>query len=140
MVDVAAVEQRTQHRCASPLSALVRVCERRPDGLVASMLVDPSEPVLAGHFPGLPIFPGVCLVELAHQAARAALPGATRLVAMDSVRFLAPVFPGDEVTVSLTVDGTICLARLRVRRPDGRQEDAALVRLRFRVEELDGHR
>lgn len=140
MADFVAVQEARQHRRASPVSALMWIQERRPDGLVASMLVDPSEPILAGHFPGFPIFPGVCLVELAHRAALVALPGSTRLVAIDSARFIAPVFPDDEVTVDLTVDGPICSATLRVRRSNGHQEDAALVRLRFRVEDLDGHR
>ena len=140
MADFVAVQEAKQHRRASPVSALIWIRERRSDGLVASMVVDPSEAVLAGHFPGFPIFPGVCLIDRVHRAALTVLPSAARLVAMDSARFLAPVFPGDEITFNLTVDGTICSATVRVRRSDGHQEDVALVRLRFRIEELNGHR
>ena len=115
---------------ASPLSAAPRISERRPGGIVAVLRVDPSEPVLHGHFPGFPIFPGVCLVEIAHQAALLCRPGA-RLTAIERVRFLAPVFPGDEVIADLTFTGARCTARIDARRPDGQRSSAAVARLRY---------
>jgi 3-hydroxyacyl-[acyl-carrier-protein] dehydratase len=126
----------------SPLATAVRLSARRPDGVTATFRVDADEPVLAGHFPGFPIFPGVCLVECAHQTALLALPPGATLAAIESVRFRSPVLPGDEVTVSLTVAGWTCTATLTVRRGgDGSDEEAALVRLRYREEgSVDGHR
>lgn len=125
---------------ASPLVGALQVRERGDGRLLASMTVDPAEPVLAGHFPGFAIFPGVCLVECAHQSALLALAADTPLrpvlAAVESARFLAPVFPGDEVWVETATqphdEGWRCSARLTVRRPgqDG-QRDAAKVRLRY---------
>ncbi|MFI6096980.1 3-hydroxyacyl-ACP dehydratase FabZ family protein [Lentzea sp. NPDC051213] len=71
----------------------------------ATVSIGADEPVLAGHFPDFPIFPGVCVVECVHRGARLTAPaeaGRVRLVAMESVRWLAPVFPGD--TLTITVD------------------------------------
>jgi 3-hydroxyacyl-[acyl-carrier-protein] dehydratase len=98
-----------------------------------------DEPVLAGHYAGFPIFPGVCLVECVHQAVLA-VGGVPRQpdqqgqhgqpAAIESTRFLSPVFPGDEVTVELQSRqgkrGLLCAGT--VRSPRG---EAARVRLRY---------
>ncbi|MEU5693047.1 hypothetical protein [Actinosynnema sp. NPDC020468] len=87
-----------------------------PDGPVvtARYTVAPDEPVLAGHYRAFPIFPGVCLVECVHRAAVASSPGAV-LSTMDSVRLLAPVFPGDTVDITLSWrDSLSCKASVAV--------------------------
>ncbi|UED85091.1 3-hydroxyacyl-ACP dehydratase FabZ family protein [Streptomyces profundus] len=96
-----------------------------------------DEAVFAGHYPGFPILPGVCLIECAHRAALAAFPEPrpaegelVRLDAVESARFLDPVYPGEPVTVELawkSVDsGWQC--RAVVKNPRG---VSARVRLRF---------
>jgi 3-hydroxyacyl-[acyl-carrier-protein] dehydratase len=107
------------------------------------MEIDHSEPVLKGHFPGFPIFPGVCLIECAHQTALVALaergePDAEpRLAAFESVRFLSPVYPGDRILVEVGVlpidEGWRCRARVLVgpQGPGGEGVEAAVVRLRY---------
>jgi 3-hydroxyacyl-[acyl-carrier-protein] dehydratase len=55
--------------------------------------IDADDPVFAGHYPGFPILPGVCLVEYVR------LLDGRPLVAIESCRFLAPVFPGDELAI-----------------------------------------
>lgn len=89
---------------ATPLNRTVQTVDRRPTGATARLAVGAGERVLRGHYPGFPIFPGVCLVEAVHHAALANPPGGDDelvLAAVESVRFLSPVFPDDEVTVEL---------------------------------------
>jgi 3-hydroxyacyl-[acyl-carrier-protein] dehydratase len=74
-----------------------------PDGgpQTIHLTVSPDEPVFQGHYPGLPVFPGVCLVDFVHQGALALIPQPERrwrLAAVDRVRFLSPVLPGDRLT------------------------------------------
>jgi 3-hydroxyacyl-[acyl-carrier-protein] dehydratase len=91
-------------------------------------------PALLGHYPGFPIVPGVFLVEAAQRAARLVGTGDgwtwSRIV---STRFLNPVFPGDVVSVAVTLaddgtDGVVARCKLATA---GRP--VAEVKLRFRT-------
>ncbi len=60
----------------------------------------PSDhPCLAGHFPGRPIVPGVVILDEAVALILRDRP-ANRVTELDDVKLLAPVLPGDEVTVT----------------------------------------
>lgn len=89
--------------------------------------VDPAEEVFAGHYPGNPILPGVCVIETVHRAARATATEPVVLAAVESTRFLGPVFPGDELVVDLRWDGPKVTATAATERGD-----AATVKLRYR--------
>jgi 3-hydroxyacyl-[acyl-carrier-protein] dehydratase len=100
-------------------------------------LLDPAEPLLAGHYPGFPILPGVCLVECAHRTALAAVGDPTaELREIESTRFIGPVLPGDTVRTEVLAEavegGWRCRAQVFAERPgvSGRQK-AAVVRLRY---------
>ncbi|MFB7850058.1 MULTISPECIES: 3-hydroxyacyl-ACP dehydratase FabZ family protein [unclassified Streptomyces] len=97
--------------------------------------VDPAEQIFAGHYPGFPIFPGVCVIECVRRSALATAPGPVTLAAVESARFRGPVLPGDELAMELVwkPDG-----------PEGRdwrvtatartdRGDAASIRLGFRT-------
>jgi 3-hydroxyacyl-[acyl-carrier-protein] dehydratase len=96
--------------------------------------IDPDEPVFAGHYPGFAIFPGMCVVEVVHRGALLTAPaeaGELTMAAMESVRFVAPVFPDDELTVAIEwrQDGEHwhCSAKARVA-----DRHVATVKLRYR--------
>jgi 3-hydroxyacyl-[acyl-carrier-protein] dehydratase len=122
---------------ATPLAAPV-VVECQDAGRADSVFwLDPAEPLLAGHYPGFPIMPGVCLVECAHRTALAAVGDpAAELREIESTRFLSPVLPGDTVRTEVAAEavegGWRCRAQVFVERPSvpGRQK-AAVVRLRY---------
>jgi 3-hydroxymyristoyl/3-hydroxydecanoyl-(acyl carrier protein) dehydratase len=76
--------------------------------------IDPADPILAGHFPGEPIYPGVlqiemmgqlglCLLALCAAGAAAIAPDATprqvRALKVHHALFAAPVLPGDALEV-----------------------------------------
>jgi 3-hydroxyacyl-[acyl-carrier-protein] dehydratase len=96
------------------------------------VLIGAAEKVFAGHFPGFPIFPGVCVVEYVQRGALATLPGPGGvLAAVESARFLGPVFPGSTLSCEFTWlrDGA---TGWRCRAEAGTERGlAARVRLRF---------
>jgi 3-hydroxyacyl-[acyl-carrier-protein] dehydratase len=89
---------------AAPLRAVDEWRASRSGGtLTITARVGVRAQDLRGHFPGLPIFAGVFIIEAVGQAlALATAPGQPpALRAVRSVRFLAPALAGDELTLDL---------------------------------------
>lgn len=66
---------------------------------VGSFVIAADHPAFDGHFPGFPVVPGVVLLDQAFAVIGVGAtmrPGSVRL---ESVRFLAPVLPGQVVDV-----------------------------------------
>jgi 3-hydroxyacyl-[acyl-carrier-protein] dehydratase len=121
---------------AVPAAAPMRAVDRwrsEPTGqgfaVTAWLRIDADDPNLRGHFPGLPVLPGVFVVEALCQAMALAAEGA-RLRAIGSVRFLAPLLAGDELT--LRADAVAGPDGWRVR-AEGRRADGT-VAARIRAE------
>ena len=101
----------------------------------AKVRVAADDPVFAGHYPGFPILPGLLLVEEANGVVRAELDSPHLCPsAVEKVRFLRPVYPGDEVSIECEIDrGTDairCSARIFVE-----STAVAEIRLRYRTGE-----
>jgi 3-hydroxymyristoyl/3-hydroxydecanoyl-(acyl carrier protein) dehydratase len=64
-----------------------------------------DDPVLAGHFPGDPIYPGVLQLELMGQVGLCLLDGELRprVVGIEQARFLSALRPGDDARVHAAV-------------------------------------
>ncbi|MBF4999579.1 hypothetical protein IRT45_20755 [Nocardia sp. BSTN01] len=74
---------------------------------VLTTVVNPRSAIFLGHFPGRPVVPGVCLIDLVDRAARASgITAAAVLTGVVSAKFADAVLPADELTVSLTRDGS----------------------------------
>ena len=107
-MDIAAIQAVLPHRY--PFLLVDRVDERTPDKIIARKMVSVNEPFFAGHFPGLPVMPGVLIVEaLAQAGALLAAPQvdfdpvrqAIFFMAIDKVKFRKPVVPGDALVLEV---------------------------------------
>ena len=67
---------------------------------LGSFSIASDHPCLNGHFPGHPLVPGVVLLDEALSRLRAHLQSGPP-VRLQSIKFLAPVLPGDIVEVAL---------------------------------------
>lgn len=78
-----------------------------PRPLRAVLRVPGGHPILAGHFPGAPLVPGVLLLEAVRQACERTLARTFRLVEVVEARFSQPVAPDQPVSLqaALTGDG-----------------------------------
>ena len=70
------------------------------DAAGATIRLLPESPVYQGHFPGYPITPGVCLVEISLE-----LMGKKRLVAAKNIKFTNPVLPTETTELRFNVGG-----------------------------------
>jgi len=65
----------------------------------AMLTIAPDHPALAGHFPGMPVVPGVVLLDEALHAVGAALGADLSACRIASVKFISPVLPGQALEV-----------------------------------------
>lgn len=65
----------------------------------ATLRVPAEHPLLRGHFPGDPVVPGVLLLDAARRACEQALGRSFAIRAVEVVRFLQPVRPGQAVSL-----------------------------------------
>src|SRR5213595_1377132 len=95
-----------------PLLLIDRVLElKRKKRIVAIKNVTINEPFFCGHFPGLPIMPGVLIVEAMAQAGGALLLTEVEdrdnklmvFTGIEKARFRKPVLPGDQLRIEVDV-------------------------------------
>ena len=107
MMDAAEILRLLPHRY--PFLMIDRITELEPGvRAVGIKCVSVNEPHFQGHFPGMPIMPGVLIMEaFAQLAGVIALSAhldragdAVYLMGLDGVRFRRPVVPGDRVRIT----------------------------------------
>jgi 3-hydroxyacyl-[acyl-carrier-protein] dehydratase len=104
-----------------PLLLIDRVLElKRRESIVAIKNVTINEPFFNGHFPGMPIMPGVLIVEAMAQAGGALLltevedRGNKLMVftGIERAKFRRPVSPGDQLRIEVEVKGWRVIPRM----------------------------
>ena len=104
-----------------PLLLIDRVLElKRKESIIAIKNVTINEPFFNGHFPGLPIMPGVLIVEAIAQAGGALLlteveDRANKVMVFTGIeraKFRRPVSPGDQLRIEVEVKNWRVIPRM----------------------------
>ena len=109
--DIQKILELMPHRY--PILLIDRVLDiEAGEKIVALKNVTFNEPFFQGHFPGMPIMPGVLIVEAMAQAGGVlyllSIPREEKdyifyFMGMDKVRFRKPVTPGDQLTLEVKI-------------------------------------
>lgn len=77
--------------------------EPSPGLVQAKISINKNHRILEGHFPGLPIVPGVCMMQIIRELMEVASGKDLKLVAADNMKFLSVINPdqNNEVNVSI---------------------------------------
>jgi 3-hydroxyacyl-[acyl-carrier-protein] dehydratase len=109
-MDIRQIQRILPHRY--PFLMIDRVIDLVPrERIVAVKNVTINEPYFQGHFPGLPIMPGVLIVEAVAQAGGALLLTEVEdrdeklmvFTGIERARFRRPVSPGDQLRIEVEV-------------------------------------
>lgn len=79
----------------------------------AELLINPTHKIFEGHFPGQPVVPGVCMMQMLKELLEQALQKETNLAAAAEMKFLAVINPRVNNRISASIkyttgeDGTI---------------------------------
>src|SRR5580698_1346599 len=104
-----------------PFLLIDRVLElKRKERIIAIKNVTINEPFFNGHFPGLPIMPGVLIVEAIAQAGGALLLTEVEdrsdkvilFTGIERAKFRKPVSPGDQLRIEVEVMGWRAVPRM----------------------------
>jgi 3-hydroxyacyl-[acyl-carrier-protein] dehydratase len=109
MIDIRGILDVLPHRY--PLLLVDRILEMDGTRVLGLKNVTYNEPHFLGHFPGVPVMPGVLIVEAMAQAAAVMtlgeIPDRTdKLIyftGIDNCRFRRPVIPGDQLLLEVVV-------------------------------------
>jgi len=111
LLNIQEILEHLPHRY--PFLLIDRVVEfKENERIVALKNVTINEPFFQGHFPGVPIMPGVLIIEAMAQAGgvlvfRTQMNRAEKLVlfiGIERARFRKPVRPGDQLRLEMVVD------------------------------------
>src|SRR3954447_4252606 len=107
VLDIGAIEKILPHRY--PFLLVDRILELEDMRVVGLKNVTVNEPFFVGHFPGLPVMPGVLIIESMAQVAgvlvlnrmsdRAAK--SVFLATINEAKFRKPVVPGDQLRIEV---------------------------------------
>ena len=104
----------------------IRSVTNEDNTIVAALQLNPEHIIFHGHFPGQPVVPGVCQVQIIKEILEAQTGKSLQLTTADHIKFLSVIVPdkdavinaaikyteepnGFAVTASLTKDDKVCL-------------------------------
>jgi 3-hydroxyacyl-[acyl-carrier-protein] dehydratase len=78
--------------------------EPSPGSVKATISINRNHRILDGHFPGLPIVPGVCMMQIIRELMEVTSGKGLKLVAADNMKFLSVINPDQNHLVDVSIN------------------------------------
>ena len=72
----------------------------------AKVSINKAHKIFEGHFPGLPVVPGVCMVQMVREILEVSVSKTLRIETADNIKFLSVIDPRQHGEVSASIDYT----------------------------------
>ncbi len=72
----------------------------------ANVSINKSHKIFDGHFPGLPVVPGVCMVQMVREILEVSVKKTLKIETADNIKFLSVIDPRQHGEVSARIDYT----------------------------------
>jgi len=82
--------------------------------ITTNVWLNPAHPIFKGHFPGMPVLPGVCMMQMAKELLDLHLKKQTRLVKASDLKFLSIITPDRDKALQLKLNITFVDESIRV--------------------------
>jgi 3-hydroxyacyl-[acyl-carrier-protein] dehydratase len=89
----------------------------------------PEHPIFEGHFPGLPVLPGVCMMQMVKEVVENHLNMQTRLVKASDLKFLSVIRPDHNKFIQMELKVSMEDESVRV---DAQLLDGAAILFKFK--------
>lgn len=70
----------------------------------AQLFINKENPIFKGHFPGNPVMPGVCMIQIIKELTEKALEKKLFMQKASNIKFMALINPEVNPTLNLTID------------------------------------
>lgn len=77
--------------------------EDHPEKIEAGIVLNPTHAVYGGHFPGHPVVPGVCIVQMIKEVLSQHLQKELLLITSEEIKFLNLIVPTDEQALRMEI-------------------------------------
>ncbi len=81
--------------------------ENIPGSVKAKISINPQHKIFDGHFPGKPVVPGVCMVQIIIELMEKVTLKKVRLREADSIKFLTVMNPIDNDEIDVTINYSV---------------------------------
>ena len=78
--------------------------ETSPDTVMTKISINESHKIFEGHFPGMPVVPGVCMVQIILEIMEAVTKKPVRLTEADTIKFLAVMSPTENKKIDVMIN------------------------------------
>ncbi len=77
-----------------------------PEVFHATLTINKDHHIFSGHFPGQPVVPGACLLQIIKELTEVAVGKSLRLSKADDLKFLSIINPNDDDSLTITIKYT----------------------------------
>ena len=92
--------------------------ETDPHTVNATISLRKNHPIFTGHFPGMPVVPGVCMIQIVREVMEAVKNVKLRLVSAENIKFLSVINPNEirevEVSLDFQITDNDCAMQARI--------------------------